>query len=89
MNNDENEFDYEDYFFTKYSSDIIDLFSDIKEISDGFCINMFNSRYQNQFGSCDLQELLFDKIILIDEIIDYEDNTDNNLHETEYEENNM
>ena len=89
MNNDENEFDYEDYFFTKYSSDIIDLFSDIKEISDGFCINMFNSRYQNQFGSCDLQEFLFDKIILIDEIIDYEDNTDNNLHETEYEENNM
>ena len=89
MNNIENEFDYEDYFFTKYSSDIIDIFSDIKEISDGFCINMFNSRYQNQFGSCDLQEFLFDKIILIDEIIDYEDNTDNNLHETEYEENNM
>ena len=89
MNNDEIEFDYEDYFFTKYSSDIIDLFSDIKEISDGFCINMFNSRYQNQFGSCDLIEFLFDKIILIDEIIDYEDNTDNNLHETEYEENNM
>ena len=56
---------------------------------------MFNSRYQNQFGSCDLQEFLFDKIILIDEIIDNTDNTDNidnidnNLHETEYIENNM
>ena len=86
--NDKNEFDYEDYFFTKYSSDIIDLFSEIKEISNGFCINMFNSRYQNQFGSCDLQEFLFDKIILIDEIIDTE-NIDNNLHETEYEENNI
>ena len=87
--NDKNEFDYEDYFFTKYSSDIIDLFSEIKEISNGFCINMFNSRYQNQFGSCDLQEFLFDKIILIDEITDNADNSDNNLHETEYIENNM
>jgi deoxyadenosine/deoxycytidine kinase len=87
--NDKNEFDYEDYFFTKYSSDIIDLFSEIKEISNGFCINMFNSRYQNQFGSCDLQEFLFDKIILIDEITDNTDNSDNNLHETEYIENNM
>ena len=50
---------------------------------------MFNSRYQNQFGSCDLQEFLFNKIILIDEITDNTDNTDNNLHETEYIENNM
>ena len=89
MNNNENEFDYEDYFFTKYSSDITDLFSEIKEISDGFCINIFNSKYQNQFGSNDLQEFLFDKIILIDEIIDNTENIDNNLHETEYEENNI
>ena len=59
--NNENEFDYEDYFFTKYSSDITDLFSEIKEISNGFCINIFNSQYQNQFGSNDLQEFLFTK----------------------------
>ena len=89
MNKIENEFDYEDYFFTKYSSDITDLFSEIKKISNGFCINIFNSRYQNQFGSNDLIEFLFDKIILIDEITDNTDNTDNNLHETEYIENNM
>ena len=43
MNSEEKkEFDYEDYFFCKYSSDFTDLFLKVKEIADGYCVNIFN-----------------------------------------------
>ena len=40
--NKEEEIDYFDYFHTKYGSDISDLFLDIKEITEGFCLQIFN-----------------------------------------------
>ena len=43
MNKEENdEIDYFDYFHTKYCSDISDLFLEIKEITEGFCLQIFN-----------------------------------------------
>ena len=80
---DNTDFDYEDYFFCKYSSDLTDLFLKIKDISDGYCVNIFNSTYQTQNGTHDLSRFIFDKIILLDEI--NEPNEDN--HELEEEEN--
>ena len=80
---DNTDFDYEDYFFCKYSSDLTDLFLKIKDISDGYCVNIFNTRYQTQNGTNDLGRFIFDKIILLDEI--NEPNEDN--HELEEEEN--
>ena len=80
---DNNDFDYEDYFFCKYSSDLTDLFLKIKDISDGYCVNIFNNTYQTQNGTHDLSRFIFDKIILLDEI--NEPNEDN--HELEEEEN--
>lgn len=75
----ENQIDYEDYFFTKYNSDIIDLFLEIKEISNNFCLNFFNTTYQIQNGSYNFGEFIFDKIILEDEIDEEKEiNTDEN-----------
>ena len=51
--------DYEDYFFTKYNSDISDLFLELKEISNGFCLNLFNTTYQTQNGSYNLSKFSF------------------------------
>jgi hypothetical protein len=80
---DNTDFDYEDYFFCKYSSDLTDLFLKIKDISDSYCVNIFNTRYQTQNGTHDLGRFIFDKIILLDEINEpIEDN-----HELEEEEN--
>ena len=39
--------DYEDYFFTKYNSDISDLFLELKEISNGFCLNLLIHNLSN------------------------------------------
>jgi hypothetical protein len=64
----ENKIDYEDYFFTKYNSEISDLFLEIKEITDGFCLDLFNTSEQTQYGSFNLCEFIFEKIILDDEI---------------------
>ena len=36
--------DYEDFFFTKYSSDVTDLFINLKNISNSFCVNIFNNK---------------------------------------------
>jgi len=73
--------DYEDYFLTKYGSDITDLFLKIKGISDSFCVNIFNSSNQVKNGSHDLSRFIFDKIILLDEINSENDNKDK--HELE------
>jgi len=73
--------DYEDYFLTKYGSDITDLFLKIKDISDSFCVNIFNSTNQVKNGSQDLSGFIFDKIILLDEINSENDNKDK--HELE------
>ena len=73
--------DYEDYFLTKYGSDITDLFLKIKDISDSFCVNIFNSTNQVKNGSHDLSGFIFDKIILLDEINSENDNKDK--HELE------
>ena len=72
MNNDEDinteEIDYFDFFYTKYNTDIIDIFLKIREYSDSFCLNMFHTKYQNQNGSLNLTEFLFENIILEEEI---------------------
>ena len=81
---DNENFDYEDYFLCKYSSDITDLFLMIKEISDGYCINIFNSTNQTQNGTYNLSKFIFDKIILLDEI---DSENDKEKHELEEEEN--
>jgi len=73
--------DYEDYFLTKYGSDITDLFLKIKDISDSFCVNTFNITYQVKNGSYDLSIFIFDKTILLDEINSENDNKDK--HELE------
>ena len=73
--------DYEDYFLTKYGSDITDLFLKIKGISDSFCVNILNSSNQVKNGSHDLSGFIFDKIILLDEINSENDNKDK--HELE------
>ena len=73
--------DYEDYFLTKHGSDITDLFLKIKDISDSFCVNIFNSTNQVKNGSQDLSGFIFDKIILLDEINSENDNKDK--HELE------
>ena len=73
--------DYEDYFLTKYGSDITDLFLKIKDISDSFCVNIFNSTNQVKNGSHDLSGFIFDKTILLDEINSENDNKDK--HELE------
>ena len=82
---DDKEYDYEDYFFTKYGADITDLFLSLRNISDGFCVNIFNSSYQIKNGSYDLSTFLFDKIILLDEIKDNDDNEIKEKHELEEE----
>ena len=73
--------DYEDFFFTKYSSDVTDLFINLKNISNSFCINLFNNKYQVQNGCNNLQEFLFDNIIFTDEI-----NEEDNEYEKEIDE---
>ena len=73
--------DYEDFFFTKYSSDVTDLFINLKNISNSFCINIFNNKYQVQNGCNNLQEFLFDNIIFTDEI-----NEEDNEYEKEIDE---
>lgn len=82
MNKEENnEIDYFDYFHTKYCSDISDLFLEIKEITEGFCLQIF---IDSKNDSCDLTEFLFDNIILKDEI---ENEEEENLNENVEEEN--
>ena len=83
MNKDnvEEEIDYFDYFHTKYGSDVSDLFLDIREITEGFCLNLFK---ENKHGSFHLTEFIFDNIILEDEIYNEEED---NLIENNEEEN--
>ena len=78
---EKNKIDYEDYFFTKYGSDITDLFLNVRGISDSFCVNIFNSTNQVRNGSNELSAFIFDKIILEDEINSEEENKDK--HELE------
>ena len=79
--NKEEEIDYFDYFHTKYGSEISDLFLELREISNGFCLEIFND---NKIGSFNLTEFLFENIIMEDEI-DNED--EENLIENTEEEN--
>ena len=79
--NKEEETDYFDYFHTKYGSEISDLFLELREISEGFCLQIFND---NKNGSFNLTEFLFENIIMDDEI-DNED--EENLIENTEEEN--
>lgn len=83
---DKDNIDYFDYFHTKCGSDISDLFLNLKEISNGFCINLFNSTKQNQNGSYNLTEFIFDQIILKEEI-ENENNEEGNNSDIEEEEN--
>ena len=71
----EEEIDYEDYFLTKYNSEISDLFLEIKKISESFCLDLFTTTDQNRNGSFQLSKFLFDKIILEDEINEENENT--------------
>ena len=88
MNKKENtEIDYFDYFHTKWGSDISDLFLELKDISNGFCINLFNSTNQNKNGSYNLTEFIFDKIILEEEIGNENNNEEDNNSDIEEEEN--
>tara|TARA_B100000035_G_scaffold150464_1_gene128250 strand:- start:171 stop:425 length:255 start_codon:yes stop_codon:yes gene_type:complete len=79
--------DYEDYFFTKYSSDVTDLFMNIKNISNSYCVNIFNNKNQVQNGCNNLQEFLFDNIIFTDEINDEENEYEKEIEEIYNEEN--
>ena len=79
--------DYEDFFFTKYSSDVTDLFINLKNISNSFCVNIFNNKYQVQNGCNNLQEFLFDNIILTDEINEEENESEKEIDEFYNEEN--
>jgi len=79
--------DYEDFFFTKYSSNVTDLFINLKNISNSFCVNIFNNKYQVQNGCNNLQEFLFDNIILTDEINEEENESEKEIDEFYNEEN--
>ena len=79
--------DYEDFFFTKYSSDVTDLFINLKNISNSFCVNLFNNKYQVQNGCNNLQEFLFDNIIFTDEINEEENESEKEIDEFYNEEN--
>ena len=79
--------DYEDYFFTKYSSDVTDLFINLKNISNSFCVNLFNNKNQVQNGCNDLQEFLFDNIIFTDEINEEDNESEKEIDELDNEEN--
>ena len=79
--------DYEDYFFTKYSSDVTDLFMNLKNISNSFCLNIFNNKYQLQNCCNDLQEFLFDNIIFTDEINEEDNESEKEIDELDNEEN--
>lgn len=79
--------DYEDYFFTKYSSDVTDLFMNLKNISNSYCVNIFNNKKQVQNGCNDLQEFLFDNIIFTGEINDEENEYEKEIEEIYNEEN--
>ena len=80
------DYDYEDYFFCKYSSHVSDLFLNIREISNSFCINIFNNYKQTLNGTNNLQEFLFDNLILEDEKNE-ETNSDTDNDELNFEEN--
>lgn len=67
----DNELEFFDYFYTKYNTDIVDLFLLIREITNSYCLNIFGTLYQNQNGSLNLTEFLFDNIVL-----EYENNDD-------------
>ena len=51
-----------EYFESMYSTDIIDLFSEFKNIADGFTNDIFNHKYNNEAYS--LTEFLFKNIVL-------------------------
>ena len=85
INNEDNvDIDYFDYFYTKYNTDIVDIFLKIKDYSNSFCLNFFNTKYQNKNGSLDLTEFLFENIILEEEI--HNESKEENSHYNEEEE---
>ena len=67
-----------EYFETMYSSDIIDLFSEFKNIAYGFTNDIFNSKKNNE--SYSLLEFIYNNIELLE---DY--NEDNDGIEEDYD----
>jgi len=70
-----------EYFETMYSSDIIDLFSEFKNISYGFTNDIFNHKNE----SYSLTEFIFTQINLTEDYNDIkEDDSDDELIEEEH-----
>jgi len=84
LNKDSDKIKYDnnfEYFETMYSSDIIDLFSEFKNISYGFTNDIFNHKNE----SYSLTEFIFTQIILTEDYNDIkEDNSDGELVEDEH-----
>ena len=81
LNKDSDKVEYDnnfEYFETMYSSDIIDLFSEFKNISYGFTNDIFNNKRNNE--SYSLLEFIYNNIELLE---DY--NEDNDGIEEDYD----
>ena len=84
LNKDSDKIEYDnnfEYFETMYSSDIIDLFSEFKNISYGFTNDIFNHKNE----SYSLTEFIFTQINLTEDYNDIkEDNSDDELVEEDH-----
>ena len=84
LNKDSDKIEYDnnfEYFETMYSSDIIDLFSEFKNISYGFTNDIFNHKNE----SYSLTEFIFTQINLTEDYNDIkEDDSDDELIEEEH-----
>ena len=84
LNKDSDKIEYDnnfEYFETMYSSDIIDLFSEFKNISYGFTNDIFNHKNE----SYSLTEFIFTQINLTEDYNDIkESNSDDELVEEEH-----
>ena len=84
LNKDSDKIEYDnnfEYFETMYSSDIIDLFSEFKNISYGFTNDIFNHKNE----SYSLTEFIFTQINLTEDYNDIkESNSDDELVEEDH-----
>jgi len=64
-----------EYFSLKFSQDIVDLFMGFKELTRSYNLSLFHKKDV----SLDLQEFLFDHLLIEDPYVDSDDE-ENNLH---------
>ena len=70
------------YFSLKYTSDIIDLNSELREITKGYCSKLFHTREEILNGSLNLLNFIYNNIIYdYNDTIDEEENTINEYYE--------